>query len=112
MTIDSANPATCPERRTFVVPASVLSLSPQDFPNPDLIEAMLFAQDSQISRVAWEAFRSLTVLKSLCIPASVESIGSCCFADPVPFIGPRPGPTRLFNFANTTISPLPAMGTD
>jgi hypothetical protein len=47
MTFDYINPATCPERRTFVVPALVHSLSPQDFPNPDMIETVLFAPGSQ-----------------------------------------------------------------
>jgi hypothetical protein len=27
-------------------------------------------------------FEALTLLKSLCLPASVESIGTCCFSDP------------------------------
>jgi hypothetical protein len=43
MTFDSSTPATSKELRTFLVPASVVSLAPQDFPNPDMIEAVIFA---------------------------------------------------------------------
>jgi hypothetical protein len=83
MTFDSPTRATSPERRTFVVPASVLSLSPQYFSNPDTIEAVIFAPDSQFSTLESDAFGSLTLLKSIFIPASVEPIAGFCFADPV-----------------------------
>jgi hypothetical protein len=68
---------------TLVVSASLATLAYDVIDDDDsLIEAIEFEPGSKLQRIERFAFMECTCLRSLCIPASVESIGDCILSGP------------------------------
>jgi hypothetical protein len=65
--------------KTLVIPASTTALTPEFFLNERSVEAIEFEAGSQIRRLEACTFAYCTALKSICIPASVESLAQDCF---------------------------------
>jgi hypothetical protein len=70
------------ERRTVVVSAS-LEILTSVLAEDETIEAVEFEAVSKLRRIEDMAFVKYRRLQSLCVPASVESIGSFCFSHPL-----------------------------
>jgi hypothetical protein len=76
--------------KSFEVPASVTALS---FLTNRSVEVVTFARGAQIRRLGSSSFTALFSLREICIPASVEFIGKCCFC------GASPSQLRTVTFA-------------
>jgi hypothetical protein len=65
-------------RSTLVIPASLVVMT-NDFVPDRSLQAVKFEPGSKLTRIERFTFRGCTSLTSICIPASVEFIGSNCF---------------------------------
>jgi hypothetical protein len=75
-------PLKCePNAKIITIPASMTELTANSFDSPESVEAIKFEHGSRIRVLGEGAFGFLQSLKSICIPASVEVLGSHCFVD-------------------------------
>jgi hypothetical protein len=65
--------------KEFVIPASVTDLTRDVIANADSVEIIRFEPGSQIRGFENSPFDACKSLKSICIPASVEMLCTCCF---------------------------------
>jgi hypothetical protein len=70
-----------PNTEAMIIPASVTALEKASFLNTKSVKVVSFEPGSQLRRLETGTFCLCTLLKSICIPASVEFIGKDCFTD-------------------------------